>query len=113
MNEENKKGDKPKTEKMIFAAKNKSQAYYIRCLLNEFIRYQAELIVAFEMGFITKELAEKYFLVTSYEETPELCDEVKTRLKNLRKLFDSPVKEAKKESKLFEEILELSRKSNE
>ena len=108
----NKSGDKPKTEKMIFTAKNKSQEYYIQCLLNEFTRYQAELIVAVEMEFISKEAAEK-ILVTSYEETPELMDEVKTRLKNLRKLFDSPVKEAKKESKLFEEVLKLSRKSNE
>ena len=67
----NKSGDKSKTEKMIFKSANKKKEYYRDCLKREFYRFKAELIVAFEMGFITPKQAKKLSNVT-YTETLEI-----------------------------------------
>lgn len=85
----NKSGDKPKTEKMIFKSANKKKEYYRDCLKREFYRFKAELIVAFEMGFITPKQAKKLSNVT-YTETLEIEEPVKDKLEELRKFFNSP-----------------------
>ena len=95
MNEKN-KGDKPKTEKMIFKAANKENQYYRDCLKREFIRFKAELIVAVELGFITLKQAKKLSNVT-YTETPEIEVPVKEKLEELRKFFKSPEAEKDKQ----------------